>query len=984
MNSGRVSMHLVLMISVVWIGGCAGEVAGTDSGVTVEPVKLSLELAAPFADNMILQREMKVPVWGWASTGTEVTVAFAGQKKTAKADGNGRWMVKLDPLEASAEGRDFVVTAKGGESITRTGAMVGEVWFASGQSNMEWVAGKSMSGKLAVQIAKSKEELPIREFYTDRGSSVFPQSRVTSEEGWKSSKKARNFSALCVAFAHKLYEELKVPIGIVRSSHGATTIAPWTPYEGFADHPKFQDVAAHIRQTDPSTPEGKKAYAQYYADLKKWQVEGENRIQRMRETGAMDASIPWIRQDGKYFTRPVTVMSRPKLPGIAEEWKGPSRLYNMRIAPLIPLAVRGAIWCQGTSNGNDGRIYAAKMEALVNGWRKNWGRPDLPFYFTQQQCCGEPDPDVVGFADLREAQRLFFMNAGNVGMVPQHDHNSGGIHNKNKLHPGQRLARWALAHQYGKKIAYTGPIYRSHTIEGNTVRVLFEQRGPGGGLMVGSKGNPADARKDPDAYVEPARETPGEKLKHFRLAGKDGTWHAAGANIDGMAVVVTSKEVPEPVGVQYAYCGAPYGANLYNRAGLPAPAFAYVNGKQLFQEDLKSPEDETESGEEPHPDPYLQVMSLLRDRAVLQRDRPVHVWGFALPGTKVTVTYGERKKEAVVDEFDQWRVTLDPMKVSARGRDLTIACSDGPTKTVSDVVVGDVWILAGQRNLTNEMIIPRKKDITPPPPLPLLREFRQKTKARRFRVPRKRRMEIGGGKYLASWQSDEGDRAITAAAYHFAYGVKKKGVPIGIVTLGADNPPLTWISYAGMQNAAGFEKERKELNLRYPDTDECKAAVAAYIETVKKYNQRIVALKKAGRDIPAALAQSAPVFPRPHYNKWERRTETATHTYNFCISPLTPFGVSGVAWIPGKDNIPEDVARYAPAVEAWAAGLPDTFGQETVRFACAQPTAALVAGIEIPGIRGAVIVKMKEWPKSVKDIAGKLGAAIAKQEGKQP
>lgn len=120
------------------------------------------------------------------------------------------------------------------------------------------------------------------------------------------------------------------------------------------------------------------------------------------------------------WNRPGTVLSRPSLPGIASEWKGPSRMYNMKIAPLIPYAIRGAIWCQGTHNAGDGRIYAAKMEALVDGWRKNWGRPDLPFYFTQMQCYGEPDPNNVGFADIREAQTMLLKTPDKVTMHVNH------------------------------------------------------------------------------------------------------------------------------------------------------------------------------------------------------------------------------------------------------------------------------------------------------------------------------------------------------------------------------------------------------------------------------------------------------------------------------------------------------------------------------------------------------------------------------------
>ena len=855
-----------------------------------------LELASPFVDNAVLQRELKVPVWGWAEPGAKLTGAFAGQSKSTTTDENGKWMVRLDPLTASAEERELKVTSSKGESITLTGVLVGEVWLASGQSNMDWLAGKSMCGQLAGRISRSKD-IPIREYLVDTGSALFPQSRTTAEAGWKSSKHAGGFSALALAFAWDLYEELQIPIGIMRSSHGATPIETWTAYEGFAEHPKLQHIATKIRQSDPGTPEGKEAYEKHYADLKQWQVEGEKRIQRMRTAKAMDCSLTWERRDGTYIKRPGTVLSRPNLPGIASEWKGASRMYNMKIAPLIPYAVRGVIWCQGTHNSGDGSIYAAKMEALVNGWRKNWGRPDLPFYFTQMQCYGEPDPDNVGFADIREAQRLFFMNANNVGMALQYDlnpANPGGIHNFNKLHPGQRLARWALAHQYGRNIAYAGPIYKSHSIKGNTVRVQFEQRGPGGGLMVASKGMAADYRKDPPAYFEPARETPGDKLKHFRLAGKDRLWHAAEVVIDGDQVVVTSDAVGEPIGVQYAYSASPIGANLYNKAGLPATPFACFDGKQLFNEDLPQAIAEAKATEEaeknpPPRRPYLEVMTPLRHGAVIQRNKPVHVWGFAVPGIEVTVTFGEQTKKTVVNEFDQWRIELDPMPASATGRGLAITCSDGPTSTISDVVVGDLWILTGSTAVNGELAFSsRDPKATPPPAMPLLREFKIRTKARRFPTPRKRCMEVGGGKYRSSWRQalfTETERDTSAAAYYFASQVHQKNVPIGIITLGADNPPVTWISHKGMQTAIGFAKERDELNLLYPDTNVCKAAVTRYTETLRQYTRDIVALQRAGREIPIELSENPPAFPQPYYNQWASETETATHTYNFCISP---------------------------------------------------------------------------------------------------
>ena len=918
--------------------------------------KQPLELGSPFADNLVLQREMKVPVWGWAAPGATVTVSFAGQSKTATADENGKWMVNMDPLTASADERELAVSTAAGEKITRKGVLVGEVWFASGQSNMDWLAGKSMCSGLVKTLQASKKDIPIREYAVDIGSALFPESRTTSADGWKKARKAADFSALALSFSWSLYEELKVPIGILHSSHGATQVETWTAYEGFASHPKLQDIAAKIRQSDPTTPEGKAAYAKFYDDLKKWQVEGEKLINRGGEAPR-----------------------RPELPGIASEWRGPTRMYNMKIAPLIPYAIRGAIWCQGEHNSDDGRIYAAKMEALVNGWRMNWGRADLPFYFTQMQCYGDSNPDSIGFADIREAQRLFFMNAKNVGMVLQHDlnpANPGAIHYTNKLDPGKRLARWALAHEYGKDIAYTGPIYKSHSIQGNTVRVQFEQRGPGGGLMVGSKGE-----EGRPSFVEPAVETKGAVLKHFRLAGRDRVWHDAEAVIDGEEVVVTGKDVPNPVGVQYAYSASPVGANLYNRAGLPATPFACFEGKQLFREDdlaavaARQAEAERKWGKKT----YLLPAALFRNHGVIQRDLPVPVWGHGVPGTEITVAFGGQSKKAKVDEFERWMVRLDPMPASSKGSDLTISSSDGARVSIKDIVVGDVWFLTGTMSLSGELLASRKsKEATPPPAMPLLREFRIKTKTRSFPTPRKLRFEIGGGKYVSSWQPAtlDGPSAETSmAAYYFASKIQQANVPIGIITLGADSPPLSWVSYESLQTAAGFEKERGELNLLYPNTDECKAAVAKYIETVKQYNRDIVALREAGKELPVELAEMPPAFPQPQ-SKGDS-AETAALTYNFCISPLTPFAVRGVVWIPGKDSIGEDVSRYSPALKAYAASCAKTYGQDKVLFVYAQPAAKLVNGVTNPKIDNSMSVEFEQWPKSLQEIAAKLGALAA-------
>jgi hypothetical protein len=155
--------------------------------------------------------------------------------------------------------------------------------------------------------------------------------------------------------------------------------------------------------------------------------------------------------------------------------------------------------------------------------------------------------------------------------------------------------------------------------------------------------------------------------------------------------------------------------------------------------------------------------------------------------------------------------------------------------------------------------------------------------------------------------------------------------------------------------------------------------VAKYIETVSNYNRDVAALKIADKEIPAELAESLPAFPQPYYNEWVSRTETATHTYNFCISPPTPSAIRGVIWIPGQDNVNEDVAKYTPSLEVYATSLAETYGQALVPFIFAQPSSKLVGGIGQPAIPNSASIEFDAWPKSMKEIATQLGGLAAGQ-----
>ena len=937
----------------------------------------AIELGTPFADNAILQRERPVPVWGWSKPGTTITVEFAAQKETAKAGADGKWLLKVKPLKASAEPAEMLISDSEGKQVVVKNILVGEVWHASGQSNMEWFASKSLCSDLAQELAKAKDEVPIREFRTDTVSALYPQKKVTSEAGWKASRKAGEFSALALAFAHELHKELKVPVGILLTSHSNTRIEAFTERKAIEGHPGLTVDAEMIHDGDAATEQGRAAFEKYYRDLRAWQK----------------ASVAL----GFPVEKP---LKRPELPGIAGQWRGPTQFFNGKIAPVVPYAIRGSIWCQGESNSGDGRIYAARMEALTRGWSEAWGIPNLPFYFTQMQNYGAADSAEVGLADIRQVQHQFFMNnRSHVGMVVQTDLNPaapGNIHYQNKLHPGMRLARWALAKEYQRDVAYTGPIYETYTIDGNKAIISFEKETLFGGLMVGSKGLEKDLQQDPSKFVEPARPTPGEKLNHFHLCGKDRKWHAAEAVIIGDTVVLTSKDVPQPIGVQYAYSAAPVNANLYNKAGLPATPFAAVDGKLIFEEDdsAKAAAEKAKYAQYTDPDyPVFTVAAYYRDGAIIQRDRPIPVWGHANKGVEVSVTLGGITQSAVANERQQWSVSFPALKASTQPITLTVKASHGPSRTVQNILVGDVWFVTGSTPLTSEAAFDRRdKSAAAPEALPLVREFRRRTAASSNPVPRKRGFEVGGDrKYQSFWQTaefaDTGD-CVSMFAYEFAKALNRPGIPQGIVTMSSGQgaqmaSPLSWTSYAGVKDVShsAFRVRLDALRLQDPSSGVSRKAITEYMQAVKGNVALIAEKAQQGADLSEAPLQF-PAYPEPGQNGEVKPDTIPTYAYNWCVSPLTPMGVAGVIWVPSNANLGYSLADYAAELEIYARSLPVTYRQDHVLFLYAQPSAKLVPGITIPKIERSISVEFEEWPKGLRDLAVRLGAAVKATQSK--
>ena len=493
-----------------------------------------------FNDNMVLQRDIEAPVFGWDSPGQEVTVKFAGQEVKGKADAKGKWMVRLKPLKASSEGRDLTVA--GSSTRTFKNVVVGEVWVCSGQSNMEWSVRASANPKEEIQNANWPLIRHIKVSHNNE-----PAAKNTARiGGWQecSPKTAANFTAVGYYFARKLHQEIKVPIGLIGSNWGGTRVEPWTPPIGFESVPELKSISDKVNSWDIKSEAGQQAFKNYIAKMKEWTAKAEADIAA-----------------GKFPGR------QPIMPGPPQSHQEPTKLYNGMIHFMIPFAIRGAIWYQGESNGNEGVSYFYKKKALIQGWRKLWNQGDFPFYYVQLanfQGANNTPGAGNGWARIRMAQTKV-MEIPNTGQAVIIDIGAANdIHPKNKQDVGKRLARWALAKDYGKNIVHSGPLYKSHKVEGSNIIVEFNHAGSG--LMVGKKEG-----------LAPTAEDKGGSLKRFAIAGEDKKFFWADAKIVGNTVVLSCKDVPKPVAVRYAYSMNPAGCNLYNKEGLPASPFRTDN-----------------------------------------------------------------------------------------------------------------------------------------------------------------------------------------------------------------------------------------------------------------------------------------------------------------------------------------------------------------------------------------------------------------------
>ena len=646
-----------------------------------------VELTPLFSDNMVFQQSCKAPVWGKAAPGAVVTVtpSWNGKSYRATAGPDGNWSVKIDTPKGGF--KKYSVTISDGDPLVLQNVLVGEVWLASGQSNMQmpvesWRAVRTNQE----DIAGAARYADVRLLQVSRATGMREHDYFSADfDKWKESspETVRNFSAAAWYFGRKLMEELQVPVGIIHSSWGGTIIEAWMSEGALRAFPEMSASLAQVRSLSDNESEREKTFEEEIAafireanrkDLGKsgglavwarpefddssWKTlklpntvqqlwPDTNGIYWLRKT--VDIPAAWAGKDltlslgpvddfdetywngekvgsdvlwnkAREYTVPARLVSAGRtvitirctddhgnggLYGAADllfiqgpdgqkirldsEWKVtlsvsfkgvpkstarepniPTVLYNAMIRPLAPFAIKGAIWYQGESNAQKAYRYRDLMPSMILDWRALWGY-DFPFYITQlagyKKVAGVPGDD--DWAELREAQEMATEMLDRCGMACIIDLGEAeDIHPVRKREVGERLARLALANDYGRRLVTTGPRYESFRIAGRSIVVRFTD--VAGGLRVIPSGDFAGDRYG--SRGEKVEKAESGVLSGFQIAGPDRVWHWADARIEGDTVVVSSADVPHPVAVRYAWSANPV-CNLFNAEGLPAWPF---------------------------------------------------------------------------------------------------------------------------------------------------------------------------------------------------------------------------------------------------------------------------------------------------------------------------------------------------------------------------------------------------------------------------
>jgi len=486
-------------------------------------------LSTVINDNMVIQGKQKLPIWGWAEPGEKVTVSFNNREKTAIADDVFCWKVEFEPMDYARTPLTMHITGSSGDAITFENILIGEVWIGAGQGNMAFPLQRSARGQEF--IAKASDPL-IRLYSIQNRASALPQITCTSSEWTPCSPEAvSGFSAVLYYFGLQLRHDLDVPVGLILLSHGGC-IRGWIPVQGFRKQKNNKAFQANADTT------GK--------------VMNRSSARLLKDLRAFNVNV-WSGMNKALAGKGRTLVYPPFL-SVSDQ-----RPFNAMVNPLIPYAVKGVLWYQGEHDvryDNRTGLYFNCMKALIEGWRECWQQGSLPFYFVQlaPRDYLRRTNNPLSLPELWENQ-VKSLSIPATGMASTFDVSpvEGRYPEKGdperKYEVGCRLALIALAKDYGAKdLVYSGPVYKSHEVERNAIRVSFDH--VGGGLRSRNQ----------------------QPLNWFAIAGQDQPFVKADAEINHDTVIVSSPDIAEPVAVRFGWhqLAVP---NLMNKEGLPALPF---------------------------------------------------------------------------------------------------------------------------------------------------------------------------------------------------------------------------------------------------------------------------------------------------------------------------------------------------------------------------------------------------------------------------
>lgn len=551
---GRLSACLLVALCG-WGHAQAAPLPRGEDVIDTPAVSDGLHVSNLFQSHMVIQRDKPIVVWGWAEPGEKVIVTFDGQEQVATAAADRAWKATFPALPASDQPRAIVVKGTT-TTLTFDDVLLGDVWLCGGQSNMEFDLAKTDNGDLEIASAHFKN---LRLLTLPQGVSQTPLSNFARLQEWSewdnrhnrkgfwepcSPESVRWFSAIGYTFGRRLHMATQVPIGLIDISRGGTCVETWTPIEV-------------LRSMD--NPDIKKLLADWDAKVAAWDPakDLETRVEQFRKR-QREGKVP---PDAREPDEPA--------PGPAMDMNRPGNCFGGQFAPLVGLAFKGVIWHQGYNNAFTdstlcGETYAETLTRMIMAWREATGNTDLAFGIIAQETEQEPqtlDNFLSGIADngclIREAHYKTFdamRKAGdtNIGFAASDDMRRAWYHPQIKIPVGERIARWALATQYGVNIRWLPPVIKELRIDGDKLIVTLDQ----------------------EAYAYNSGPIYG-----FAIAGSDKKFYPATAeyltdekkNQKRSVIVLTSQFVPEPVAYRYGWHRNPMGNLKISSSELPLP-----------------------------------------------------------------------------------------------------------------------------------------------------------------------------------------------------------------------------------------------------------------------------------------------------------------------------------------------------------------------------------------------------------------------------